>query len=50
MVSMVTTGGSISGYSRNGSLLNATRPKTINKSEITEAKTGRFTDISDKII
>jgi hypothetical protein len=47
---MVTTGGSMSGYSRRGSLPKETRPKTINSSEITAANTGRFTETSDRII
>jgi hypothetical protein len=47
---MVTTGGSISGYSRRGSRPKETRPKTINSSDITAANTGRFTETSDRII
>lgn len=48
-VLMLTTGGSISGYSRSGKVINATMPKVINNKLITVANTGRFTEISDKI-
>ena len=49
-VSMETIGGSMSGYSRNGRRSKATSPKAINSKLMTEAKTGRLTDRSDRTI
>ncbi len=40
----------MSGYSRSGRRSKATRPKAISSSDRTEAKTGRVTEISDRII
>jgi hypothetical protein len=48
-VFMLTTGGSISGYSLKGNSKKATIPKVIISKLITVAKTGLLTERSDKI-
>ena len=49
VVLILTTGGSISGYSRSGKVKKATIPNVIKSKFITVAKTGRLTERSDKI-
>src|SRR3546814_6501800 len=50
MVLTLTTGGSMSGYSRTAMLRSANRPKMISTSEMTVAKTGRLIETSDSIM